>query len=119
MGMASFPDNVGLMAGSGVLITDLSSFATDCDGSGRQVALWDRPCPISDLRISPQDRLDAVDSSIGELLKVVDTTSSDDAWSSEEDGSKQQKHLERAHEAGLDGRAGSRLIESLSSEVLA
>jgi CDP-glycerol glycerophosphotransferase (TagB/SpsB family) len=119
MGMASFPDTVGLMVESDVLITDWSSIATNFHGLGRPVVFWDRPCPFSDLRMTPEDRVGPVVGSIDELVEVLDIIASDDTWFAHNYGSKQQELLERVHEAGLDGRAGSRLVEFLSSEALA
>jgi len=119
MAMASFPDTVRLMVESDVLVTDWSSIATDFHGLGRPVVFWDRPCPFADLRMTREDRVGPVVGSIETLLEVLDTIASDDTWFTDNYGVEQQELLERVHESGLDGRAGSRLVEFLSADVLA
>ncbi len=118
MGMASFPDTVALMVDSDILITDWSSIATDFHGLRRPVVFWDRPCPFSEVRMSVDDRVGPLVASIDELTETLDLIVSDDSWFERLYGRPQQALVERVHGAGLDGNAGLRVAEFLSSVVI-
>ncbi|GMQ94883.1 MAG: hypothetical protein BMS9Abin12_2400 [Acidimicrobiia bacterium] len=118
MGMASFPDTVALMVDTDILITDWSSIATDFHGLGRPVVFWDRPCPFSEVRMSMDDRVGPLVASVGELTEKLDLIVADDSWFERLYGRRQRALVERVHGAGLDGRAGSRVAEFLSSVIV-